>query len=511
MLTTANLRPGSRLVVKYFGQAGWHERLVLGLIRGLLYLILTPDGDKYAEELSDYETWHDISGMMVYPRGVNGYVHAFSEPLTNQRLKAEVVKARRSCVEEQRNQGYTVQGATHFLDWNGTALELPAPEGRLAGLFAPTAEPVRRKRAARQPPIPLADASRLGAAVMPSASPLTDGVAEGVDPRNEPSRGLEPPRGSEPLGGEVNRLAPEGYEWIMMDTEVATNPSSGLSFGETVHLLPGSQMARGSLVVGEVKPGLLALCRLVAVSDIPEVVRRAQGLFPTEGMIDLATHEVGGEDARTLWIDRERVSKNRFKDFRVACDESYQESHADTRLKGKPNALHFCRTMAISHSRPSAWLLSFSQRKHMEENDRNLHELSTLMQIIEEAGEVDQLNLGGVVCIETATRRAAAIADALKNGVARANWAQANEIMSLDRDEDLLGPERREEVTRNVEARLRIERLRQATSSAYRGASVTEKDDLIGDGSLPSASPAAPLSRKAKAKVRARAAGGDGS
>ena len=130
-------------------------------------------------------------------------------------------------------------------------------------------------------------------------------------------------------------------------------------------------------------------------------------------------------------------------------------------------------------------------KKSLGDNDRNYHELSTLVQIVEEAGEVDQVNLGGLVCLETATRRISAIVDAIKHGAGHANWSQAQEIMGADRDDDLLAPERREEVSRSVKLRLEIESLRQRTMAPVRSVALEGVDDAGNLGGLPSANPAA--------------------
>ena len=51
------LIPGGRLVVNFHDDSGWdHARLFLWPIDGTTWIVLTPDGDKYAERFADYSS-----------------------------------------------------------------------------------------------------------------------------------------------------------------------------------------------------------------------------------------------------------------------------------------------------------------------------------------------------------------------------------------------------------------------------------------------------------------------
>lgn len=61
------LNQGDRLLVFYDQDVVWHCRLLLALVHQNLWIILTPDGDIYAEEVSDGNT--DWSAWRVWPLG----------------------------------------------------------------------------------------------------------------------------------------------------------------------------------------------------------------------------------------------------------------------------------------------------------------------------------------------------------------------------------------------------------------------------------------------------------
>ena len=61
---------------------------------------------------------------------------------------------------------------------------------------------------------------------------------------------------------------------------------------------------------------------------------------------------------------------------------------------------------------PKQWLDKWLREKKLESNDRVAHELRCLTDVLYLAGSVDQLNMGGLCCIESLCRRIAAIVEA---------------------------------------------------------------------------------------------------
>ena len=476
---TGWIKPGSRGLIRE--RRRHKEILFLWPVDGSEWIVYDPDGQMTVDTPTAMPELVQMTGVDDYPTGVLE-VLAFDVPLEREEMLNFVKQGRLEALDHRRIRGITYdedQGLVG-VDWDGAPMGVPVP-GPLA---------VFRRRVLHKRAMPTERVPGIG------TLPLRGDVG-GLDQPVE-ARGAVTPRF---LAADVGKV------FIVVDTELAAAQPSRFGFGTKVHPFSDSRR-HGELLLGNLGDGIWGLCREVTETEIELHNNRAASLFVgTGGGPDLGELEVGSEDSRTLWIDREKHSQKRFKEFRTAVDESYQEPHVDTNLIGKPNSLHVCKKMAKSHMRPSAWLLAMQAKKSLGDNDRNYHELSTLVKIVEEAGEVDQVNLGGLVCLETATRRISAIMDAIKNGAGNANWSQAQDIMGADRDDDLLAPERREEVSRGVKLRLEIENLRQRTLVPARSVTGEGVDDASSLGGLPSSAPAAaaPLSRKARAKTRAKA------
>ena len=62
--------PGARYVAKYRRQADWHERVLLWKLKDSECIIVTPHGDRYVEDLADYEAQHwmavDAGGLPLF-------------------------------------------------------------------------------------------------------------------------------------------------------------------------------------------------------------------------------------------------------------------------------------------------------------------------------------------------------------------------------------------------------------------------------------------------------------
>ena len=90
--------PGDIFLVQYAADVDpgfHHERLALWPVSNREWMILTPDGDHYAEDLGSYVTIDKISGRGDYPAGVEEVV-AFELPLTTSRLEGWITTGRQA-------------------------------------------------------------------------------------------------------------------------------------------------------------------------------------------------------------------------------------------------------------------------------------------------------------------------------------------------------------------------------------------------------------------------------
>ena len=155
----------------------------------------------------------------------------------------------------------------------------------------------------------------------------------------------------------------------------------------------------------------------------------AETLFekaPAEQPDVAAGVEYGVEDARTLWVDVNDETGAREKSFARAVAENKLEPLSEIELAGRRDALRVCRMVPKGGGWPMQFPQNFAVRKRLPENDRNYHELESLLQILEDVASYDQLSLGG----NFLARRVSTITEALNEGPSAANWSQSKEIMA---------------------------------------------------------------------------------
>ena len=440
--------PGARYVAKYRRQADWHERLLLWKLRDSEWIIVTPHGDRYVEDLADYEARHWMTGRNGYPGAVAGNVVAFDLPLDINALTDLITEARRECITEQQDKGYDIAVSPNALSWNGESFVLPAAGGMVEGVR-------RRLRGKRLPPratqLPLRD---VGADQVPAAD--IGVLRDSLD-------------------------APPGFVWAIADVG-----GSGIyTFGCQV-TLPSVTTVIGRRALATFGTDLTLFCELTPVSEYGSFVKDRwkilDGLMPKPGRSPQPVAEYGFEvgdddqDIRTQWTRFDPPeSTNRYKDWRTSVDESSQHTFQESGgwFRGTPQALEIARRMERSSGNPKRWLADFARDKNLGTRDRNYYELDCLCSIVTVAGTIDQLNLGGSLALEIAFRRISGLAEAMAGGAANINWQLANFVIGDADSTALLSSERRSEVARDAREHLELSNLRTrlATSVNNAGAS----------------------------------------
>ncbi|CAK0899857.1 unnamed protein product [Prorocentrum cordatum] len=152
-------------------------------------------------------------------------------------------------------------------------------------------------------------------------------------------------------------------------------------------------------------------------------------------------------DARTLWVDWDEQGERR-KEFKRAVAESSDVQWDHHRLPADRTCLHTCKMMVNLSGSPRAWLERFLREKGIASTDRVAHELRVLCDILEEAGEFDQINLGGLACLEVAALRLNLLVDAHKSG--SASYSNAKYLSPLTEVDQLMAPGLRSHVSRRA-------------------------------------------------------------
>ena len=148
------------------------------------------------------------------------------------------------------------------------------------------------------------------------------------------------------------------------------------------------------------------------------------------------------EDVRTLWVQYDGQGE-RFKEWRMAVQESSSLVYEDCPLPGPLSCLSFAKNTTRTGGDPRLWLQLWCREKRLESTDRTVHELRTLTEAIYMAGTYDQLNLGGVLALEILSRRVHAIVEAYAGGASRPHWGLAKFLTCEASAEDAVSSELR--------------------------------------------------------------------
>ena len=182
------------------------------------------------------------------------------------------------------------------------------------------------------------------------------------------------------------------------------------------------------------------------------------------------------QDARTLWVDWDAHGE-RYKAWREVCLESTQQDIPDSRLEGSPTALHMCKVMERQGGDPRLWMERWVREKRLDNSDRVAHELRSLVEVLYAAGVVDQVNVGGLVCLERVCRRIAVIVEAYAVP-SRPSWDHARFYAGTASAEEVIAPALRTLAFKKAKDELELASSR--TRTALRGAPAGEGD--AGDG-----------------------------
>ncbi|CAK0865318.1 unnamed protein product [Prorocentrum cordatum] len=142
-----------------------------------------------------------------------------------------------------------------------------------------------------------------------------------------------------------------------------------------------------------------------------------------------------GGDLCILEVDYDAQGE-RYKPFRTACRESSREAFPGQPIEGTASALTVCKSMERTNGDPRSWLRDFLRSKGL--GDRVSHELRVLCDILVWAAVCDQVNLGGLMCLETAARRVAGLV-AVYSDPAKPVWGRARLYTGAASSDDIAG------------------------------------------------------------------------
>ena len=112
---------------------------------------------------------------------------------------------------------------------------------------------------------------------------------------------------------------------------------------------------------------------------------------------------------RTLWADIDEHN-DQWKPWRSVVRESLTRGwSSEWDLHGPPSCLEVSKHFDKNGGDLRLWLLLFESDKGIQRTDRLHHELVTFIDTLYYAGCIDQLNMGGLLCLEVIARRVESI------------------------------------------------------------------------------------------------------
>ena len=442
------LVPGRTILVHYEEEPLWMERLLIASESATdrtgtgYWYVCTPDLDRYIEEVTGTGDWCDAVHMMDdmgnTPISLRGHCYRFAG--TDYPDDEELIRWYHAGRAEFEAENRYCLEATRFVDFNGhlqdataafdSEVAVPArPAGRGRGRGGGKGKGRGGRGSAADATLPIDDDAPAGPGrvgppateVAGRATPLADGLewalAEPVSP--------ETPIGSLVRGIDV--IAVNGQDGL-----VSLNGNKYRVEVVSASYVPAYAARR----LGEIEAALRMTPRGAPESVRPLADDR-RAAPPADAPGD--GRPGAADDSRTLWVDFDGTGM-RHKAWRDVVLESYYQEVEHEELPGPPSALHLAKTM-LRYGDPRRWATEFKRDMAIGRNDRAGHELDNLCEVLKLAGEVDQLNLGGLVTIEKLSRRVCVIVDAYGHAAGGApSWRMSSHYEGTPGHLDAIAP-----------------------------------------------------------------------
>ena len=395
------LAVGETLLVYYSDDTVYHERMALWPVQDAEWLMLTPDGDTYVEDLSCADP--DTGPMEVVtlpadgtlPAALSHPAYRFKQYPTEMSLKTLIRDGKKLAEEEAEQRGVVLTTPSMVLTPVGTLVTLDDFFGG-----ASVTRRISRPPLAGGSPDPRSkdETSVLRRVVAASKHSAMDGLWLLSEPVADKKVGDEVvPADDDLIFDGVHALVKIGDETVHA---VLVAKDDVDAFVEKRCAVYAKQTPRG---------GQADLRASLAKGSKDDLWRRLERSESENAAASAPNVEA---EVRTLWVDYDEQGE-RHKSWRKVVQESTSESWGDSPLEGPATMLHLAKHYERHGGDPRQWLQQWAREKHLEATDRAMHEMKVLMDIMYFAGSFDQLNVGALVCLEVAARRAQLIVEAL--------------------------------------------------------------------------------------------------
>ena len=451
MASLQKASPGQVAAVFYSDDTYWHERLLLWPFRDSKWMIYTPDGDRYLEDLSgtdsegpnrvklkgeDFQWWSRVGGP----------AYRFSHHPTDDQLKILIRDSYRDLLKEE---GFSAEWRPDHIMTSLGALE--PTKDFLGGIL--TSRRIMRKGGGIEDPNNEEDLRAKQSAFLAGFVPIEKPV--------------------------------EGKEWTAME-DIPPH-----SRGEVLSVDPATDVMNGEL--GFVNVGgrwtfarmldQAAREKLSRPSDNKPPIQLAQSSEP-EKLV-----EQSESDARTLYVDFDDQGI-RYKEWRRAVQESRDYSYQDWPHEGPTTVLHLLKHMQKFGGDSRQWLQLWARQRGVYDSDRVMHELRCLTDVIYFGATYDQLNLPVLASMEVIARRVQSIVEAYASGPpGNPDWSNSKLFTGYQGPDDLVSPSLRSWAARKGKEEVEISqaraRMRELKKTAANTSTVDEAALAVAEGSLP--------------------------
>ncbi|CAK0813206.1 unnamed protein product [Prorocentrum cordatum] len=438
------MKPGKRFALWYEDDTYWHERVALAEVRPGVWIITTPDGHRYSENIR-------------CRRGTSGAVQA-----VHLVPDAELL-------EPMKGHFYRFRTAFDAAD---LVEQIKLAEGESYGI-------TRRRR-----PSPEAIALWDGSEVEYQALMDSDGAQlvplAGDDGEARPA--VAPGAAALPLAAAAG--PPPDVTWLIVDP---LHPD----FGRERHPAPDAEMAGDYAMALDVSRRPVPVKR-VPIADVATfldtvhmtvrkildeegaAVKADKGL---EGRLSEALDggtktPPAGEDARTLSVSYDEHGE-RHKDWRSVCAEISFSHFSDwgKHHEGPATTLALFKNIQRQGGDPRLFYPIWCRDAGVSPQERTGIEMKLLLDILYLSGCYDQVNGPSLASIEAVSRRVCQIIEAHSAGTpGRANWEGVKHFMPLANSASAAPPELRSHAHRRAKEEVEIENMRMKARGLHPGA-----------------------------------------
>ncbi|CAK0801976.1 unnamed protein product, partial [Prorocentrum cordatum] len=422
-----------RLILVWYGggEAYWHERLLLCKVRETTWIIVTPDGDVYPEDIRALGGRPCLQGSvppaipadaMLYRFPPLGQLHT-AEEWAGLGIDDDAADAESGAVRDRVGQhGWTA-------DTGLPAGPPPAAAGAGAGILVADvgAAPVAGGLAA-PPAVPLAAVG--GGAAIPGAGAAVGAVVA-------------------PGGG----LAP-GMQWIVVANDGHPGaPSIGTDWSVDANAVVMGKFAldklgSATLVLESIAVGSKKHVLVSRKGEVEQAVVRASGAgLPGAGLGPQAMGDgtaaaapLKSSDARVLPVLYDQMGQ-RFRAYSNAVGLLEEPRFDDFPAVGPRTTLWLCRFIRDQGSVPRTRTEKWMRDAHVPDNDRVRHEHGSLMEILETALTYDQLDVSAPASFEILSRRVQLLEEAYTSNPKAPRFDGSEHFQGLGREVAAVAPQ----------------------------------------------------------------------